>query len=49
MVRLRGLVEKGNDEEFTLDCYDLSLEKVFVDEKDCTKIVSGLCFSSFNN
>ena len=48
MERLRGLVEKGNDEEFALDRHDLSLENVFVDEKDRTKIVSGLCFSFFN-
>jgi len=30
------------------NCHDLSLENVFVDEKDCTKIVSGLRRSSFN-
>jgi hypothetical protein len=48
MERLRGLVEKGNDEEFALDCHDLSLENLFVDEKDRTKIVSGPCLSSFN-
>lgn len=42
MERLRGLVEKGDEEEFALDCHDLSLENVFVDEKDNTKIVSEL-------
>jgi hypothetical protein len=47
MERLRALVEKGNQEEFALDCHDLSLENVFVDEKDHTKIVSGLLFLSF--
>jgi hypothetical protein len=30
-----------NEEEFALDCHDLSLENVFVDEKDHTKIVCG--------
>ena len=48
MERLRGLVEKENEEEFALDCHDLSLENVFVDEKDHTRIVSGLYFSSFH-
>lgn len=32
----------GATEEFALDCHDLSLENVFVDENDVTKIVSDL-------
>jgi hypothetical protein len=32
----------------SLSCHDLSLENVFVDEKDRTKIVSGLRCSPFN-
>lgn len=47
MERLRGLVEKGHEEEFALDCHDLSLENVFVDEKDHTRIVSDFCFVPF--
>ena len=34
--------EGQEGEEFELDCHDLSLENVFVDEVDHTKIVSGL-------
>jgi hypothetical protein len=47
MERLKGLVEKENEEEFSLDCHDLSLENVFVDENDTTKIVSAHLFPSF--
>ena len=36
----RGRPSNGEAEEFGLDCHDLSLENVFVDEKDHTKIVS---------
>jgi hypothetical protein len=43
----RAVVEKGNQEEFALDCHNLSLENVFVDEKDHTKIVSGVLCLSF--
>jgi hypothetical protein len=32
----------GPAEEFALDCHDLSLENVFVDEHDHSKIVSGI-------
>ena len=34
--------EVGGKEEFGLDCHDLSLENVFVDEHDHTRIVSRL-------
>jgi hypothetical protein len=37
LERLRGVVEKGNYEEFALDCHDLSLENIFVGEKEHTK------------
>lgn len=41
MEKLRALVKKPEGpEEFGLDCHDLSLENVFVDEKDSTTIVS---------
>ena len=44
--RIDGGEEEEEDEsgegEFTLDCHDLSLENVFVDEDDHTKIVSFL-------
>jgi hypothetical protein len=31
-------------EEFALDCHDLNLENVFVDENDHSTIVSDLCY-----
>lgn len=34
--------DEGVPEEFTLDCHDLNLENVFVDENDVSKIVSCL-------
>lgn len=50
---LKHEAEKGrckNDgmflEEFGLDCHDLSLENVFVDETDPSKIVSSFCHLS---
>lgn len=36
----------GTHEEFTLDCHDLSLENVFVDENDNTKIVRVVVFAT---
>ena len=46
MQRLSDLVKQGQEqagpEEFGLDCHDLSLENIFVDENDPTKIVSRL-------
>lgn len=38
----------GGTEEFGLDCHDISLENVFVDENDHTKIVSFLLACSFD-
>lgn len=39
MQRLTGLLDKQDDpEEFGLDCHDLSLENIFVDENDHTSI-----------
>ena len=44
MERLIKFVEReGAYEEFGLDCHDLSLENVFVDEVDHTKIVRLPC------
>ena len=41
MEKLTGLLKKEEGpEEFSLDCHDLSLENIFVDEHDHTKIVS---------
>lgn len=34
----------GEKEDFTLDCHDLNLENVFVDEEDPSKIVSSLIY-----
>lgn len=45
MERLVALTRKGDaggPEEFGLDCHDLSLENVFVDENDNTKIVRAI-------
>lgn len=44
----------GRNEEFGLDCHDLSLDNIFVDEKDHTQIVSSprlvsLMFTTLNN
>ena len=36
------VVEEAEEEEFSLDCHDLSLENVFVDADDHSKIVSQL-------
>jgi len=47
MERLRVVVEKEDFEEFALDCHDLSLENVFVDEQDKTKIVSYVSLLPF--
>ena len=42
MDRLTGLLKtREGPEEFGLDCHDLSLENIFVDEKDHTTIVSS--------
>lgn len=38
----REQADQGKPEEFTLDCHDLNLENVFVDEHDVSKIVSFL-------
>jgi hypothetical protein len=47
MERLIGLLDKKDGpEEFALDCHDLSLENIFVDERDHTSIVSN--FISFS-
>ena len=44
MERLTGLLDKNDGpEEFGLDCHDLSLENIFVDENDHTSIVRN-CF-----
>lgn len=40
MDRLLALTQTDSVEEFGLDCHDLSLENVFVDENDHSKIVS---------
>lgn len=40
MERLGAGVSEGQDGIFGLDCHDLSLENIFVDEEDCSKIVS---------
>lgn len=42
MERLGAGVSEGEDSIFGLDCHDLSLENIFVDEEDCSKIVSIL-------
>jgi len=47
MERLIGLLDKKDGpEEFGLDCHDLSLENIFVDEHDHTSIVSNLISNS---
>ncbi len=51
MTRLRSKVSKlgaedGADELFGLDCHDLSLENVFVDDEDPTKIVCRVNMAS---
>ena len=45
MERLGSDVSEGQDGIFGLDCHDLSLENIFVDEEDCSKIVSIFSFS----
>jgi hypothetical protein len=54
MARWFGLMEKlreslkkdgeGEQEEFALDCHDLSLENIFVDQTDHTRVVRHLFF-----
>lgn len=55
MERLTQIVDKGkakyedpgvHEEEFGLDCHDLSLENVFVDAEDHNKIVSDFILFS---
>lgn len=41
--RVGGEEDATGENEFTLDCHDLSLENVFVDEHDHTKIVGHSC------
>lgn len=43
-----GLGGGGSKEEFALDCHDLSLENVFVDEQDPSKIVSSIFRLSYS-
>ena len=53
MMERLGVMRRGdgtevggdNYEEFSLDCHDLSLENVFVDENDHTKIVGVVSYS----
>jgi len=40
MERLGKLIFGNPDEQFSLDCHDLSLENIFVDAEDNSKIVS---------
>ena len=42
------VVEEAEEEEFSLDCHDLSLENVFVDADDHSKIVSRLYYHHLN-
>ncbi|KAF9555649.1 hypothetical protein CPC08DRAFT_711882 [Agrocybe pediades] len=47
MDKLRALIKKPEGpEEFGLDCHDLSLENVFVDEKDSTTITAIIDWES---
>ncbi|KJA21523.1 hypothetical protein HYPSUDRAFT_202873 [Hypholoma sublateritium FD-334 SS-4] len=47
MERLTGLLKtRDGPEEFGLDCHDLSLENIFVDEKDHTTITSIIDWES---
>jgi hypothetical protein len=39
-VKAPGSEGDGEKEEFVLDCHDLNLENVFVDERDPSRIVS---------